>query len=227
MRPRLLLSTAAVAACTIALDLAAPTPAEAVQQLGSTAQATDLAEPLVAAAALLAWALLAHLLLVGLLTLAAALPGRSGHAGRAVLTRCAPVRVRRAVAVALGVGLLVGSGASMATAAPAPAAAAVSLDWPATDRAAPVTGLGSLDWPEATPAPAVTPRSAPRVTVADGDSLWSLAREALPAGATDSQVAASWPSWWSANRQVVGEDPDLIHPGQSLRVPHRPRGDRR
>jgi nucleoid-associated protein YgaU len=28
-----------------------------------------------------------------------------------------------------------------------------------------------------------------------------------------------WRAIWTANRDVVGLDPDLIHPGQALRLP--------
>jgi len=55
--------------------------------------------------------------------------------------------------------------------------------------------------------------------VQPGDTLWGLAEGSLPAGATAAQVAARWPDWWSTNREVVGDDPDLLHPGQTLRAP--------
>ena len=62
------------------------------------------------------------------------------------------------------------------------------------------------------------------VVVAPGDSLWVLAEEHLEgrhgaSTATDAQVAVEWPRWWAANRAVVGDDPDLLHPGQRLVVP--------
>jgi nucleoid-associated protein YgaU len=49
-----------------------------------------------------------------------------------------------------------------------------------------------------------------------GDSLWSIAR-AHPAAATS--VDQRWRAIWQANHGVVGDDPDLIHPGQALRLP--------
>ncbi len=60
---------------------------------------------------------------------------------------------------------------------------------------------------------------AARVTVAEGDSLWWLAKRELGAQATNEQIAARWPEWYAANRQVIGTDPNLILPGQVLRVP--------
>jgi nucleoid-associated protein YgaU len=58
-----------------------------------------------------------------------------------------------------------------------------------------------------------------RVVVKAGDSLWSLAAHELGPGASAAAVAARWPEWYAANRQVIGSDPDLILPGQVLRIP--------
>ncbi|MGF9762777.1 LysM peptidoglycan-binding domain-containing protein [Microvirga sp. 0TCS3.31] len=63
------------------------------------------------------------------------------------------------------------------------------------------------------PATAPTARS---YVVRSGDSLWSIAR-GHPAAGTD--VETRWRAIWHHNRDVVGNDPDLIHPGQSLRLP--------
>jgi nucleoid-associated protein YgaU len=52
--------------------------------------------------------------------------------------------------------------------------------------------------------------------VRPGDSLWSIARS-HPAPGTD--VESRWREIWRLNRDVVGADPDLIHPGQALRLP--------
>ena len=66
-------------------------------------------------------------------------------------------------------------------------------------------------------APAATPPRASRLhVVRRGESLWSIAAATSPAGA---DVGERWRSIWAANRDVVGEDPDLILPGQRLRIP--------
>ena len=52
-----------------------------------------------------------------------------------------------------------------------------------------------------------------------GDTLWSIAARRLGEGATDAEVAAAWPRWYAANRDVVGPDPDLLLPGQVLHAP--------
>lgn len=91
--------------------------------------------------------------------------------------------------------------------------------------------LVGLSLPERAVAPATRPPEprAPAVTVArrdagtgeryvvrPGDSLWSIAR-AHPTDGGDVEVR--WRAIWAANRDVVGTDPDLIHPGQALRLP--------
>ncbi|TCC28266.1 LysM peptidoglycan-binding domain-containing protein [Kribbella speibonae] len=64
-----------------------------------------------------------------------------------------------------------------------------------------------------------------RVVVRKGDSLWSIAARELGPSATAEAIAARWPDWYAANRHVIGNDPDLILPGQVLRIPPVPAGD--
>jgi nucleoid-associated protein YgaU len=58
--------------------------------------------------------------------------------------------------------------------------------------------------------------------VRPGDSLWRIAAEHLPAGATAQQIATAWPHWYAANRAVIGADPNHITPGQILHPPTEP-----
>lgn len=55
--------------------------------------------------------------------------------------------------------------------------------------------------------------------VARGESLWTITRAALAAGASDAEIADAWPLVYEANRNVIGADPGLIHPGQQLTIP--------
>ncbi len=56
------------------------------------------------------------------------------------------------------------------------------------------------------------------LVVRPGDTLWALAEQDLPAPATDRQVSARWRAVYRRNRGVIGPDPDLIRPGQVLKL---------
>lgn len=211
---------AALAAAALLL-VCAPGPAESVQTLRSPQVAADVTAPLVAAVALLAWALAAWLLVTALLTAGSRLPGWAGTAAGALLRRVAPAAVRRAVALALGVGVSVGGlGVSAASAATPFHGVAVMHSMDDTPRS-----TSSLDWPSGTargPGPSAGGTGKPPgdvVVVRPGDTLWDLAAADLPTSAGPRDVAAAWPSWWSANREVIGEDPDRLLPGQRLEPP--------
>jgi len=49
-------------------------------------------------------------------------------------------------------------------------------------------------------------------TVRAGDSLWAIAVQAYGNG-------AQWPRIYDANKQLIGNNPNLIHPGQVLHIP--------
>lgn len=57
------------------------------------------------------------------------------------------------------------------------------------------------------------------IVVRAGDTLWDIAAHALGEQATDQDVAEAWPRWYAANRSTIGDDPDLIRPGQELVAP--------
>lgn len=61
-----------------------------------------------------------------------------------------------------------------------------------------------------------------QAVVRAGDSLWNLAAEQLGPLATDADIAAHWPRWYERNRHVIGENPNLIVPGQIFDVPGIP-----
>lgn len=64
-----------------------------------------------------------------------------------------------------------------------------------------------------------TATAAHSVTVRPGDSLWSIAQRALPQPATDDAIDSAWRAWYVTNLPVIGDDPDLIRPGQVLFPP--------
>ena len=59
----------------------------------------------------------------------------------------------------------------------------------------------------------------PEVTVRPGDSLWSLSSARLGPYASDVDVALDWPRIYQANRDAIGANPNLLRPGQVLRLP--------
>lgn len=212
--------TCAAAGLAAGFVATAPTPALALQLLTvPVAPVLDLdgaTLPLVGALALLGWAVLAWLALLVALLLAGRLPGTIGRLGRLLVAALAPIAVRRTLALTLGLGLATGSPAAWAAGSTDP------LDWPVTHQPAVTLTLPSpsaaptVTAPASTPAPAAAPAG---YVVQPGDSLWSIAAGQLPPGASAARIATAWPTWWSANRDRLGADPDLIHPGTRLTPP--------
>lgn len=184
------------------------------------------------------------LLLSLLLTAAAGLPGALGRAAGRSRDALTPLVVRRWAALAVGlaapVGVAVPAAATVATATESgegtKGAAAPTLDRPGfvvTDERDESVQETRADRPGWTPQQPTTRSRAQadlvsgrapdepsgEVVVRRGDSLWSVTARALGPGATDLDIAAAWPLWYDANRDVIGDDPDLIHPGTRLRAP--------
>jgi len=129
------------------------------------------------------------------------------------------------------------SSSPSSSSSPAPAATPAASPWRWTPAAQPVSGPVT-GWPDLAPAGGSDPAvpAAPRgigvpgdgdqgageVVVLRGDSLWEIAARQLGPAATDAQIAAEWPRWWAANRDVIGPDPNVILPGQRLRPPPGP-----
>ena len=80
-----------------------------------------------------------------------------------------------------------------------------------------LVGLRLPDRPVAAPSPVSAGPAA--VVVRPGDTLWAIAARSLPAGATNAQIARACAQWHAANRDVIGDDPNLIFPTQRLAPP--------
>jgi hypothetical protein len=176
----------------------------------------------------LAWLCWAWGALGLVLTAASTAPGWIGRLAGLLAAGVLPAGARRAAALALGVGL--------STAAPVllpPAAAPFAVVSAMADDAGaappvladgPVTEL-TPDWPSSPGEAPDWPRpSAQDHVVLRGDCLWDIAagwlraqRPELPV--TDAEVQQAVQSWWEANADVIGADPDLLLPGQVLRPP--------
>jgi nucleoid-associated protein YgaU len=136
----------------------------------------------------------------------------------------APAGVRRLVASALAGAVLLSPGVAAASAGGGASAPPPGVEVPVLDRvesaAATATTTGA-----ATPA-TVTPPSleAPEVHLVEpGDSLWHIAAGELAVRLghepSDAEVIPYWRRLIDANRHVVGENPDLIRPGQQIDLP--------
>jgi nucleoid-associated protein YgaU len=125
-----------------------------------------------------------------------------------------PVRpvgpVRALLLAACGVVVLAGP----ATAADPPVdAGSVAAGLVATGPG--LAGLPLPDRAEGAPAAVAT------VVVRPGDSLWSISARALGPDARASEIAAHGRRVHLLNARVIGADPDLVRPGQLLRLPPR------
>jgi hypothetical protein len=220
--------------------------ADGLTTVRSSAPELDVA--LAGLAAALGLVLLAWTALAGLVTVAAsALPAGSGAALALgdLAERITPVAMRRLLAVVLGAALV--SGAVPAEAAVPHGTVATAPVAAGPDRAA-RAGVSGLDpaWAAAAHAPDLDPGwsvPAPQrpvaldptwgqpgrlrpavhaertVAVRRGDTLWDLAARELGPAATDAEIAEAWPYWFTANRAVIGPDPDVLRPGQRLVPP--------
>ncbi len=195
-------------------------------------------DEVVVLAAAVGGALVATWLAVG------ALVALSAALGGGPRSRLVPGAVYLLVAAVLGVGALPaaadatphvtgGTTPVAVAAAPTPAASMVDPGWGAP--AVPAATTVDPGWRPA--APASPPRTAPgaetavlgslradlaaddEVVVRRGDTLWDLAARHLGPDAGDAEIAAEWPRWHGANREVIGADPDLLLPGQRLHPP--------
>lgn len=121
-------------------------------------------------------------------------------------------------------GLLAVSGLALVGAVAAPAGAEPGHPASPPSLVRLVEGLPLPDrTTDASASAARGPRAAPAarevVVVAPGDCLWRLAAATLPPHATDAEITERWHHLYRLNRAAIGADPDLIHPGQRLRLP--------
>lgn len=135
--------------------------------------------------------------------------------------------VRAAILLACGLTLLGGPASAHVTATLPPA----EPDAPTSrsDPHRPLSGLVLPDRPTgAAGARDASPSAvAASLTVRPGDHLWGIARARLGPTATNARIAAYVRVLHQHNLDVIGEDPDLILPGQRLRLPPAPGRDPR
>jgi len=163
--------------------------------------------------------------------------------------RALPAAARRFLAGGLGVALALGTtvpatatdavspGWAPTTASESPVASPVASASPVIPRVAlapappdvstrarpetpPALAPPAATWtpPTDTPAPEPPARASVHV-VRPGDSLWRIAANHLGRGTFDAAIARAWPIIYQANRDVIGDDPGFIRPGQRLLIP--------
>ena len=64
--------------------------------------------------------------------------------------------------------------------------------------------------------PAPEPSTTTPLVVEPGDSLWSISEEHIGPGATPEQIAYEVERIFELNRERIGENPNLIFPGQEF-----------
>lgn len=181
----------------------------------------------IAAFALLAWSLLcsacAHLALLRVA------PPAARTAARLFVSRCGTSLARSLLARAgasalIGSALVTGAPAAASLAAPQEQASpAISLTWAdspgdsSSDQEATQTAPAALPVPAQDAPAADVPAHPASVTVAPGDSLWSIAASLSP-DADEARIDATWRAIHAANSESV-PDPALIYPGQTLSIP--------
>ena len=168
-----------------------------------------------------------------------ALPGALGQLCRRLAGRVAPAAVRKVVAFILGTTLTAALVPGTAVAGISHEALRGSVVTSAQQAGHTTSGLAVAapdasfrfvsgrqpvhDATDAAPPPGWSPdRTELRqesVVVLRGDTLWSIAAHHLGPAASAADINAEWHRWLAVNREVIGDDANLILPGQLLRPP--------
>lgn len=57
------------------------------------------------------------------------------------------------------------------------------------------------------------------VIVTSGQTLWSIAQQMLHSDGSSAEIAKLWPQIYEMNREVIGEDPNMLQLGLELKLP--------
>lgn len=200
------------------LDRALANPQRYVDELGADRLA-------VLVIGMLLWAATMWLSAAALAALATAIPGAVGRLASAVADLITPQLLRNAAALAIGLGVATSSsvyaaGSQSAAATPTHSSAAATGGTGAVAATVPPEASNDpdIDWPSSTEESTATTEPS-TVTVHVGDCLWDLAAKYLDPAASMSEVATAVVAWWRTNQAVIGDDPNLLYPGQELVVP--------
>ncbi|GAA3540637.1 LysM peptidoglycan-binding domain-containing protein [Nocardioides daeguensis] len=120
--------------------------------------------------------------------------------------------LRLALLAACGVSVLAGT-------APAHAAAAGGDTPVGSGASLSAEALAGLPLPDRPDDPLQDSPTLTTTTVALGDSVWTVAARQLGPKASQAAVASYWLRVLALNADTLGADPDLVRPGQTLRLP--------
>ena len=202
---------ASVGGAAALLLLAAPRPPLSPVPLVSWLADASPDAALVNLATLAAWLCLGWLTAGATVTALAAVPGLSGRIASRLATALIPIGLRRMMEAALGITVVTAPAIGLGPLTPA---------WADARPPAPTWSAPSLDRPAGQVAlPAKPHAHSPAYVVRPGDCLWSIARGHLSGNASARDIAAAWPQWYAINKTAIGADPNVIHPGQRLKVP--------
>lgn len=137
----------------------------------------------------------------------------------AALRFAATCRVRLPVGLSRGIACLT---TVFLLASAVRAGGAISATPPPMVRVAPSDPPQMIGEPARSAFVTVGPGQSTTYTVEPGDCLWRIARTVLTRTgrvADGPTIAALWRSIYERNAEVIGSDPDLIHPGQVLSIP--------
>lgn len=199
----------------------------------SAVESADPAGALVALAAASAAICAAWLTLAAALHCLARLPGHLGSVAGRVAAAVTPALVSRLLMITVSTA---GAAVTVPTTAAATVATVRAADAPGPDFGAPPPKVMTQEvapspgWTPTAPRPARQPTlevlgsrggsgEDPSYVVRRGECLWDIVGRHLGDRATPAAIAEAIPSWHAANRDVLGPDPDLIHPGVTLTPP--------
>jgi LysM domain len=148
------------------------------------------------------------------------LPGAMGRAAGRAYRRITPAALRGVMVIAVGTAVAAGSGQAALASPRSAAGVAVTVSASAMAPDAVARDLPDPGWSAtASPSQAMPSPRTTEVTIRPGDTLWHVARRQLPPDASPLAIDRAWRQWYSANADIIGDDPDVLNVGQRLRSP--------
>lgn len=130
-----------------------------------------------------------------------------------LVTRFGPPLVRRLAASALAAPLLITGTPALATPSATEVDFTAGAELPTVTQVAPPPISTP---PSSSQSAALPPKPARSITVVPGDTLWDIS---VRLTGDPAQASAAVQLIWEENRDVIGDDPNVIYPNQVLNIP--------